>query len=818
MEAQITEDDWTHFAYTGDSRNITLWINGFKITSKPYDGTLNIHLIFPFGMRLSSIFDDRSFQGLMDEVKINLTPFDQEYMKSRVLLIPIRLLAPFNGLPNVGLGQVLRWDRIKGPFRDIEYEVYLGEDAGNLPLVATTSGLVYKPTLDYDTTYYWCVKPIPQGTPSEIRSFKTTSADFEPLLAHWKLDEAAGAIINDSATGLNHAGIDWNYTGAIHGAGDPNWIDGWIAADRQSAAHFNGAPDHYIEIDKSTNPDSDPQAFNDLVLDSYSVALWVKVDEQGFVNNSAYFIALGDSYGLGRFAYSEHARFYAAGIADLQGSSDINDAQWHHLAAIYDLINLQANLYVDGQLEASTDFPPTAIHDGDTGPLLIGSNYLHPNQSLNGALDDVRIYRHHALTAPEIHTLYHTGFAHKRPAVNAGDNQIITGPAPYGTAFHGDIINDNLPPGDTLTMDWTQIDGPTTATLNPPDSLNPLVSDLAPGVYTFRLTAHDNAYEPYDEVKVWVQASTVAAKELLYLRFEEDITPADPLLLTVANEVDFGLPFLHVPPISDPDDPDYLAQLDPNVPLDPIPLTGAANQFSLGRPVAGVRLEGTVQAYPELTFAEEITVEFFADIADEDDLTFVDFTGEQSGFRIFNPRALKVQYVIEGDVPGRTESIELTATVKLSDCTTGSGENQVYHPVGWKHVAWTYDKATGISRILENGVPAYITHVNGVARPGELFYDGIDGRDLVMPLLLDPQNHPTQLLIAAGVDTEPGSLFDELRITAAPLLPKRLLIVVPNFCTEKLTADLNGDCIVNLLDFVIFANQWLKNTDPYFNN
>ncbi|MCP4710893.1 MAG: hypothetical protein GY869_19905, partial [Planctomycetes bacterium] len=615
-----------------------------------------------------------------------------------------------------------------------------------------------------------------------------------------------------------HAGVDWNYAGVIRGAGDPDFVDGWLAADREDAGHFSGAEDNYVEILKSGDPDADTGAFSDLVNDSYSIALWVKAADGGLVNKSAHFIAQGDSYGLGRYGYTDHARYYADGICNLEGVTDINDAQWHHLAAVYDLVNLKALLFVDGQLESSSDFAPRAIHGGDNGSLLIGSNYLHLDQSFNGAVDDVRVYRHYALNDGEVQALYQMGFSHKRPEVDAGDNQFIPGPAPYSTTLSGSVINDGLPPGDSLNLLWTQIEGPTTAVINPVGSPTPSVSNLAPGVYTFRLTAFDDAYEPYDDIIVWVQSGAEINRELLYLRFEEDITPGDPLTLTIANERAFGNPFIHVPPDDHPADPDYLGRLDPNVPVDPIPLTQAANQFSLGRPIEGFRIEGTVETYPELTFPEEITVEFFAEIDNESWVAIIDFSGEQSGFRIFNPRAVRVQYYIEGDLPGLTESIELTTTINLSDYTIGSGVNEEYHTVGWKHVAWTYDKATGISRIFENGVPAYITHVNGVGRPGELFYDGIDGRGLIIPGLLDSQNNPTQMIIAGGVDTEPGSLFDEFRITATPLLPMEFLTVSPNYCETVLIGDINGDCQVDLFDYVIFGGYWLRNTNPYINN
>ncbi|MCP4710627.1 MAG: LamG domain-containing protein, partial [Planctomycetes bacterium] len=176
---------WHHVAFTGDGQKITVWVNGFGVWSKPYDGTLNVSHFSDMatteeGMRISSYYDNRNFEGLIDEIKINVLPSDQAYMKSRVLLIPLRLLSPVDGLEYAGLDTVLRWDRIKGPIVNPQYEVYLGEDAGDLPLVTTTTDLFYEPTLGYDTTYYWYVKPVPEGRESEIRSFTTAPVGFDP--------------------------------------------------------------------------------------------------------------------------------------------------------------------------------------------------------------------------------------------------------------------------------------------------------------------------------------------------------------------------------------------------------------------------------------------------------------------------------------------------------------------------------------------------------------------------------------------------------------------------------------------------------------
>ena len=630
----------------------------------------------------------------------------------------------------------------------------------------------------------------------------STTPTHAQLIAYWPLDETTGTIAHDLVWDNNPTvNLDGRFGGL------PYWhakggID--LGAGPGDAIYLHGGNDR-IEI-----PQADLEY--DPILDfdgkPMSLACWMRTDGLGWPSAYAHIVGKGSSYRMYAHGTSIKAR-WRIGSSIINSNINVADGLWHHLCGTFDG-SRRSEFYVDGVLQGWDDnvtTPPANTSDWFT----IGRNSYYPDfGAMEGWIDEVSLWGH-VLNHADINSLKLGRSA--PPCVDAGDNQILAGPPPYNTAFHGNITYSGMFfPSPFVTPEWTQIDGPTTASIIPTDSFDPSVSNLAPGVYTFRLAAYNSPDDDpcgVDEIKVWVQASTTVNKELLYLRFEEDITPADPLLLTVVNELPFGSPFTHIPPAADPD---YLARLDPNVPLNPIPLTAAANQFSLGKPHQGLLIEGSVEIYPELTIAEEITVEFFADIGDQDDLTFIDFLGAQSGFRIFNPRALKVLYYIKGDAPDQPHRIELSTNINLSDYTAGSGENQVYHPVGWKHIAWTYEKTTGISRIYENGAPVNITHVNGFDYQDKLLYDGLDGRVLVMPPMLDTENNPTRLTIASGVDAEPGARFDEIRITADTLYPPNFLIVGPNLCSEKLAGDFDTDCDVDLFDLALFCNNWLKKT------
>ncbi|MFC1782506.1 LamG-like jellyroll fold domain-containing protein [Planctomycetota bacterium] len=850
VEAEIGVGEWSHIAFTGDGYTIKQWINGFEVASEPYDGTLQDSLNNVDGLRISSEFGKYSFTGLIDEIKISLLPKGAGYMKSRVLLIPLELVIPYDGFQYAALNHLLRWERIKGPIKNPQYEVYLGTDAGDLPLAGTTGELFYTPSLDYDTTYYWYVKPIPGGTQSATWTFKTLPVGYNGLLARWKLDEGSGAVVNDTGTGLNRSGVDWNYYGDIIGTGEPNWIDGWIEEiPRKYAVHFSGAIDettsnqlNYILVREPNLTDpipdiefSDPLIFEDLPLDRYSLTLWFNAGIEGFEHTDATMFSLGDSYALHRSGETNYAAFTAGGAATVGGedvnaaeaATNVNDAQWHHLAGVYDNINDQVLLYVDGQLEDSAGFDYGDWEDLHTidreAELWIGGNQRYQGRAFNGEVDDVRVYQHTVLEPNAIEALYNAGYPHQRPVVDAGVHQILAYPQ-VSTTLDGTVVNDMLAPAAGSTALWTKVDGPGTVNFTPATAEDTSVSFGATGVYTLRLTCLDSAYDSSDEVRIWVQPDIPGDYDnvIAYWRFEADVD-GDPLVFEAANEVPFGTSLFNVAHLGDPFEPNFVPRIDPNVPVTPIPLTGATNDYAMGKPIQMHNsnfMKAVAAPYDELVYPEDITVEFYAYFGDEDfegagaDTTILGYFGSayddyednySSGFWITDPRNVIVHYFVDSEIAGRPQLVEVQTNINL--CSPDeNGDSK-----GWRHFAWTYDCYYGVSRLFVDGEQAIVTQVDGVQVPPVYFYDGPDNRRLL--LSLDSED----LTLNNGLDK--STLIDEVRITAEALLPQDFLIVGDNHCDTlqygELKGDFNGDCQEDLLDFAIIVSNWLKNSDPY---
>ena len=858
---------WNHVAVVGDGFTTTMWVNGTAAWVEGYDGTMASSLLNEDGLRIGSEFGNRGFNGALDDVRVNLLPQYAPYFKAKTMMIPIALHSPVDGDEYVSVDTLLKWYPGNGSF-EYDYEVQLRDitAAGPWQTIETvTDGTTCDPTGAYELVpnneYRWRVNPIPEGTVSARWTFKTLPVGYDPLLGYWKFDENKGAVEPDNGHSLNSAGFDWNYEATIMGSGEPNWVDGWTYKDeagnpvpRKYAAHVSGAllepafteQINYIVV-KEPNADdpipninkSDPCAFEDLPLDRYSLAMWFNAGLDGFQNNNETMFSLGDSYALRRSGTTNYAAFAAGGVTSIGGSdpevaatpTNVNDAEWHHLVGVYDNIEDAVRFYVDGQLEDTAEFDYTDFADNHTidreAELWMGGNSRYFGRAFSGEVDDVRVYQHKVLTLSEVQALYNMGYPHKRPTVDAGVHQVLTFPK-VATKLNGTIVCDMLPPATGTTCLWTQMDGPGTANFGNPAVEDPTVSFTATGVYTLRLTCHDDAYEPFDEVRIWVQPDIIGDPNydnvIAYWRFEAD-EDVDPMVYEVANEVSFGTSLFNVIIFEHQTEPNYVPRLDPNVPVTPIPLTKEDNYYAMGKPADHHFMEAVVTPYAELAYPEDITVEFYAYFGVEDDETIdpattilgyfgapstiddaSDFTDKySSGFWITDPRNVTVHYFVDSAYSGRPQLVEVQTNINLCN-PDDNGLSK-----GYRHFAWTYDCHYGASRFFVDGEQAIVTHVNHEQVPGEYFYDGPDNRRLL--LALDSED----LILNRGLDT--SALIDEVRITAEALLPSELLIAGENHCDTlqhgELMGDFNGDCQEDLLDYAIIAGNWMKNTDPY---
>ena len=92
--------------------------------------------------------------------------------------------------------------------------------------------------------------------------------------------------------------------------------------------------------------------------------------------------------------------------------------------------------------------------------------------------------------------------ANVAPGIDAGPDQTLNGT--LQTALDASVCDDALPSNTRLTMSWSKISGPGTATFSQPTSPVSNVTFSSPGTYTLRMTASDSVHTGSDQLVVTV--------------------------------------------------------------------------------------------------------------------------------------------------------------------------------------------------------------------------------------------------------------------------------------------------------------------------
>ena len=120
---------------------------------------------------------------------------------------------------------------------------------------------------------------------------------------------------------------------------------------------------------------------------SMTVECWIKV--ASFTTNWQAIVTKGDnSWRLQRYNDTDSLCFHLTNVHYLNGSTSVNDGQWHHVAGTFD--GSEMCLYIDGNLDASYA-TGGSIANSDY-PVWIGGNAAVNSRSFNGKIDEVRIW------------------------------------------------------------------------------------------------------------------------------------------------------------------------------------------------------------------------------------------------------------------------------------------------------------------------------------------------------------------------------------------------------------------------------------------
>ena len=208
-------------------------------------------------------------------------------------------------------------------------------------------------------------------------------------VAVWLFEEGTGKTVED-ASGNGHDGKF---------AGSPKWVK----AKFGTGLEFPGDAGGYVVVDSTKK----------LELETLSIEAWVKVEEstgkwQGMVCKQQAGCT-NRNYGIWVHVDKSvlHAQIGANGACafSIDGTTDITDNKWHHLAFTYD--GKMGRLYVDGELE--NEGPnPDSFQSND--PITIGVPNLDNANGLKGIIDEIRI-SNVARTEKEIQEAMDVGLA-----------------------------------------------------------------------------------------------------------------------------------------------------------------------------------------------------------------------------------------------------------------------------------------------------------------------------------------------------------------------------------------------------------------------
>lgn len=168
-----------------------------------------------------------------------------------------------------------------------------------------------------------------------------------------------------------------------------------------------------------------------------TVEMWFKIDQ--FDKPFQTLIAKGDvAWRIAREGSTDQLAFATNGLSNFKivGASNVNDGQWHHVAAVYD--GSTQYLYIDGLLDATA--PATGNIDNTSFPVFVGENAQATGRHFNGQIDEVRIWR----------------VAKSQTQIQASLDVELTGDESQLTAYYN--FNEGVPNQDNFLVDRKTID------------------------------------------------------------------------------------------------------------------------------------------------------------------------------------------------------------------------------------------------------------------------------------------------------------------------------------------------------------------------
>ncbi len=281
---------------------------------------------------------------------------------------------------------------------------------------------------------------------------------------------------------------------------------GFAMGEVGPAFQFNGVTD-YVEVPANTNLDIGQSA------SGFTIEFWENVTNTGGAsvlgwnngwNNGVYLVRSGNALQVGLVDTN-------GGGHNVGWIGGVFNGTWQHLAVTYDRSSGWARVYLNGVIIGNQYvgiFVPQTSYDLYFG-LVLGNSPI-----AKGQLDEISLYGR-PLNPQEIYSIYASGSVGKcpndgnqPPVVYAGPDQFIEG-VPGVTTLQGQVSDDGLPVGSTLQVQWSVYSGPGTVTFNNPNLAVTMATFSTNGIYVLQLTANDGEAQSSDLMEVRVEAPCV---------------------------------------------------------------------------------------------------------------------------------------------------------------------------------------------------------------------------------------------------------------------------------------------------------------------
>jgi len=226
-----------------------------------------------------------------------------------------------------------------------------------------------------------------KAPPTEAEMVRTTEepppVPIDPdLVGWWTFEDGSGDRVAD-VSGKNHTG---KFVGTVQ------WAEGKVGGGIQ----IDGGARSGVEVADA----DDLRIGGDLTM-----ALWVKMTAPGadwacLFGRGSYEMR---NYGLWIEPGTRKIMYQQYGaLVNVYAKKLLEVGQWTHLAVTVE--GTTVKIYVDGQVDGQDTKPGPPL----TGPAPLGIGSAIHHGSLNGLMDDVRLYRR-ALSAEEIRAIYQSG-------------------------------------------------------------------------------------------------------------------------------------------------------------------------------------------------------------------------------------------------------------------------------------------------------------------------------------------------------------------------------------------------------------------------